>query len=174
MSNFYISEPIRSLFCIFLTVLGPFNSISDANYPSSYFLEFNIQITNSTEMGDDSVPNLPRWFIMYCDYKMETDGRLTGKELMVKWCPEQSKIKSKMTFASSAKGLTDNLNVSATCQAVQLLQICNKTITFIVVSRSQPRLDDKNMSLRIVSYSLRSDIFSIFRDSMHWLCRLTS
>ena len=52
---------------------------------------------------------------MYCDYKMETDGRLTGKELMVKWCPEQSKIKSKMTFASSAKGLTDNLNVSATC-----------------------------------------------------------
>ena len=51
---------------------------------------------------------------MYCDYKMDTDGRLTGKELMVKWCPEQSKIKSKMTFASSAKGLTDNLIVRIT------------------------------------------------------------
>ena len=43
---------------------------------------------------------------------MESDGRLTGKELMVKWCPEQSKVKSKMTFASSAKGLNDSLNVS--------------------------------------------------------------
>ncbi|KAL5252026.1 hypothetical protein ACHWQZ_G014992 [Mnemiopsis leidyi] len=62
------------------------------------------------ELGDDNVPNLPRWFIMYFDYKMESDGRLTGKELMVKWCPEQSKVKSKMTFASSAKGLNDSLN----------------------------------------------------------------
>ena len=62
-------------------------------------------------MNDDSSKNEPRWIIMYFDYNMESDGRLTGKEIMLKWCPDGVKVKSRMTFASSSKGLTDALNV---------------------------------------------------------------
>lgn len=62
------------------------------------------------EMNDDSVKNEPRWIIMYFDYNMDVDDRLTGKELMLKWCPDGVKVKSRMTFASSSKGLTDALN----------------------------------------------------------------
>ena len=49
---------------------------------------------------------------MYFDYNMAADKRLTGKELMLKWCPDGARVKSRMTFASSSKGLTDALNVS--------------------------------------------------------------
>ena len=63
-------------------------------------------------MNDENTSNLPRWIIMYFDYIMTIDNRLTGKEIMVKWCPEGVKVKSRMTFASSSKGLTDNLSVS--------------------------------------------------------------
>ena len=62
-------------------------------------------------MNDENTSNLPRWIIMYFDYIMTIDNRLTGKEIMVKWCPEGVKVKSRMTFASSSKGLTDNLSV---------------------------------------------------------------
>jgi len=62
------------------------------------------------EMNDENTSNLPRWIIMYFDYIMTIDNRLTGKEIMVKWCPEGVKVKSRMTFASSSKGLTDNLS----------------------------------------------------------------
>jgi len=63
----------------------------------------------SAEMNDDNTPNLPRWIIVYFDYTTTTDGRLTGKECMIKWCPEGVKVKSRMTFASSSKGLVDSL-----------------------------------------------------------------
>jgi len=62
-----------------------------------------------SEMNDQETPNLPRWIIMYLEYNLTGDDRLTGKECMIKWCPEGVKVKSRMTFASSSKGLTDNL-----------------------------------------------------------------
>lgn len=57
-------------------------------------------------------PIQPRWIIMYFDYLEEPDSRATGKELMIKWCPDGVKVKSRMTFASSSKGLQDALDVS--------------------------------------------------------------
>jgi len=68
----------------------------------------NLKDIIAAEMNDDSKANLPRWIIFYFEY-MTTDGRLTGKECMIKWCPEGVKVKSRMTFASSSKGLTDAL-----------------------------------------------------------------
>jgi len=58
---------------------------------------------------NDGEPIQPRWIIMYFDYLEEPDSRATGKELMIKWCPEGVKVKSRMTFASSSKGLQDSL-----------------------------------------------------------------
>ena len=58
---------------------------------------------------------------MYFDYKMAADKRLTGKELMLKWCPDGARVKSRMTFASSSKGLTDALNVSFILSILGLL-----------------------------------------------------
>jgi len=55
-------------------------------------------------------PIQPRWIIMYFDYLEEPDSRATGKELMIKWCPDGVKVKSRMTFASSSKGLQDALD----------------------------------------------------------------
>lgn len=52
---------------------------------------------------------MPRWVIIYYDFKTSEDGRKTGKEVMVKWCPEGAKVKARMTFSSSTKGLTDSL-----------------------------------------------------------------
>ena len=51
---------------------------------------------------------------MYFDYVDKIDGRLTGKEILIKWCPDGVKVKSRMTFASSSKGFVDALDVSLT------------------------------------------------------------
>ena len=64
------------------------------------------------EINDEKTIQEPRWIIMYLDYNMAEDKRLTGKEIMLKWCPDGAADKSKITFASSSKGLTDALDVS--------------------------------------------------------------
>jgi len=61
------------------------------------------------EMTDDNTKNEPRWIIVYFEYMTEIDNRLTGKEVMIKWCPEGVRVKARMTFASSSKGFTDAL-----------------------------------------------------------------
>jgi len=68
----------------------------------------NLKKIIADEVNDDNKPNLPRWIIFYFEY-MTTEGRLTGKECLIKWCPEGVKVKSRMTFASSSKGFTDAL-----------------------------------------------------------------
>lgn len=77
------------------------------------------------EMNDENAKNEPRWIIMYFDYNMAVDSRLTGKEIMIKWCPEGVRVKSRMTFASSSKGLTDALQgfKALVCQADELDEI---------------------------------------------------
>ncbi|KAL5266071.1 hypothetical protein ACHWQZ_G006652 [Mnemiopsis leidyi] len=62
------------------------------------------------EINDEKTIQEPRWIIMYLDYNMAEDKRLTGKEIMLKWCPDGAADKSKITFASSSKGLTDALD----------------------------------------------------------------
>lgn len=86
-------------------------------------------------MNDDSVKNEPRWIIMYFDYNMDVDDRLTGKELMLKWCPDGVKVKSRMTFASSSKGLTDALNVSS--QYYRQLKNCQHKVIIRIVENKE-------------------------------------
>lgn len=64
----------------------------------------------AAELADDNQKNEPRWIIMYFDYVDKIDGRLTGKEILIKWCPDGVKVKSRMTFASSSKGFVDALD----------------------------------------------------------------
>lgn len=59
--------------------------------------------------GSTSSVKRPRWIIVYFDFLTDVDSRPTGKEIMIKWCPDSSSIKQKMYLSSSTAGLCSTL-----------------------------------------------------------------
>lgn len=63
--------------------------------------------------GDDASNAKPRWILFNYEY-MSSDGRDTDKSIFIKWCPESAKVKARMVFTTSTKGIVDHLKLSAT------------------------------------------------------------
>jgi len=59
--------------------------------------------------GSEKSTKRPRWIIVYFDFLTDVDSRPTGKEIMIKWCPDSSTIKQKMYLSSSTAGLCSTL-----------------------------------------------------------------
>lgn len=63
--------------------------------------------------GDQLSDTTPRWIIMNFEF-LTGDARATDKSIFIKWVPDGAKIKPRMVFSSSTKGLIDGLKCSAT------------------------------------------------------------
>lgn len=63
--------------------------------------------------GDDASNASPRWVLFNFEFVTD-DGRDTDKSIFIKWCPESAKVKARMVFTTSTKGLVDDLKISAT------------------------------------------------------------
>lgn len=87
---------------------------------------------------DEFVSSLPEADCRYAVYDMHfttNDGRETSKLVSVAWCPENSKVKSKMVYAGSKDALTRSLvGISVKMTATDMselteaymLEACNK------------------------------------------------
>lgn len=63
--------------------------------------------------GDAASNASPRWIVFNFEFVTD-DGRDTDKSIFIKWCPESAKVKARMVFTTSTKGLVDDIKISAT------------------------------------------------------------
>lgn len=73
------------------------------------------------------LPDEDARYVVY-DYPYQSGGRATSKLIFILWCPEKTKIKHRMVYASSKEALKKVLNISDNFHAASIEELDDDNI----------------------------------------------
>jgi hypothetical protein len=103
--SFVISDDNKSIICDNPKFNLKMKKVNDPCDDTKRCLD---KIMRRLQKGSSKSMKKPRYIVFFFDYQTK-DGRVAGKELLLKWCPDNAGIRAKMVFASSLQGLCNSL-----------------------------------------------------------------